>query len=296
MRATVAAFSIALLTTIAIPAHPQAALSADPELDRQLAEDPSRHRRLPGRRGRGARRLPVPPLRHRCSAHGRALGELGANEPADRPQAAVGHPVHPGGRPAGARRRDLRPSPAAGRFTPRRLRRITDEWHVHDMPELIERLTRHQSRLVRHIARRRMEALGMTGEDGRPDLAMLHVWLWSDHPDGMFANYNPALPYLRAGLPTSWAHRGDYAAARGIDLLNEGACDRAAGRTRRFLGADQFPRRQAAGPMRPGGERGDRRPRRRRHRRRTQRGRRTRLARAGLRRSSRRSPRSSSVS
>ena len=151
-----------------------------------------------------------------------------------------------------------------------------DEWHVHDMPELIERLTRHQSRLVRHVAGRRMEALGMTGEDGRPKLAMLHVWLWSDHPDGMFANYNPTLPYLRAGLPTSWARPGDYAAARGIDLLNEGACDRAAGRTRRFLGADRSLG-TGCGAMRPGGERGNRRPRRRRHRRRARRGRRARV-------------------
>ncbi len=35
----------------------------------------------------------------------------------------------------------------------------------------------------------------------QPRLAMFHAWIWTDNPDGLFAQDNWALPFLRLGLP-----------------------------------------------------------------------------------------------
>jgi hypothetical protein len=51
---------------------------------------------------------------------------------------------------------------------------------------------------------------------------MLHAWVWSDNPDGMFAQQHRTLPYLRAGLPADWAKSGTVAAAWGVSLLRNG--------------------------------------------------------------------------
>jgi hypothetical protein len=112
----------------------------------------------------------------------------------------------------------------------------TDRWHRHDMPELIRLLTRRQPWVVRSIVQKRLDQWAEF--DGRTELAMLHVWLWSYNPDGMFANYNPALPYMRAGLPPEWSSAGDYSAARGIELTAPGGCDRMAVQIRRFFGKE----------------------------------------------------------
>jgi hypothetical protein len=39
------------------------------------------------------------------------------------------------------------------------------------------------------------------GHDGAPRLSMLHVWLWLDNPEGIFAADNWAIPYLRLQIP-----------------------------------------------------------------------------------------------
>lgn len=110
----------------------------------------------------------------------------------------------------------------------------SDQWHVHDIPELIRHLTRTRSWLVRRATSVGLGNGRWTGPDGRTDLAMVHVWLWSDNPEGVFANYNPALPYLRAGLPPAWARSGDYDAARGMTLLVPGGCAAITGRLSRL--------------------------------------------------------------
>ncbi len=115
-----------------------------------------------------------------------------------------------------------------------------DVWHTHDLPEMVERLTRNQPWYVRWITSRRAASWG--GPDGRTQLAMLHVWLWSPSPDGVFANYNPALPYIRAGLPPEWARPGGVPGARAIGLLAPDACGALIGRTRRLIRADRAQR------------------------------------------------------
>ena len=39
------------------------------------------------------------------------------------------------------------------------------------------------------------------GHAGAPRLSMLHVWLWLDNPEGIFAADNWAIPYLRSQIP-----------------------------------------------------------------------------------------------
>ena len=39
------------------------------------------------------------------------------------------------------------------------------------------------------------------GSGDQPRLAMFHAWVWTENPDGLFAQDNWALPFLRLGLP-----------------------------------------------------------------------------------------------
>jgi hypothetical protein len=99
-----------------------------------------------------------------------------------------------------------------------------DVWHVHDIERIAQAVTEGRP-LLRWMVERK--AHGNTPvADGRTQLTMLHVWVWQDNPDGVFALENRALPYLRVGLPAEWARSGDEAAASGTALLAEGACAR----------------------------------------------------------------------
>jgi hypothetical protein len=66
-------------------------------------------------------------------------------------------------------------------------------------------------------------------------VARLRAWLWLPNPDGIFAEQHRALPYLRAGLPASYVDRGDWDAAQGTALLQEGACKNEAGAFRTLV-------------------------------------------------------------
>ena len=58
-----------------------------------------------------------------------------------------------------------------------------------------------------------------TGGEG-PRLAMLHAWIWSESPSGVFAADNWAIPYLRLGLSVSDAAP---AVPRALSLVSGGA-------------------------------------------------------------------------
>jgi hypothetical protein len=118
-----------------------------------------------------------------------------------------------------------------------------DRWHAHDIESLVRRFTERESGLVRWVVDRSLARGQWRGSGGRTELAMLHVWLWSANPDGIFANYNPTLPYLRAGLPSAWARAGDHAAARGIELLRPESCREAVRRFSWVVKADDGQRR-----------------------------------------------------
>ena len=98
-----------------------------------------------------------------------------------------------------------------------------DHWHVHDLPKLARALVQDRP-MLRWVVNRRIEQGKVGADAGRTHLVMVHAWVWSDNPDGMFAQQHRALPYLRAGLPAAWAATGDLDAAWGSALLR-GGCD-----------------------------------------------------------------------
>ena len=65
------------------------------------------------------------------------------------------------------------------------------------------------------------EGHGGHARRGGPRLAMVHVWTWTENPDGMLAQYNWALPYLRLGLPVP--PESPAAARRALSLAAGGA-------------------------------------------------------------------------
>jgi hypothetical protein len=93
-----------------------------------------------------------------------------------------------------------------------------DRWHTHDVAKLARAFVADRP-LLRWVVDRRL-ARG----DGRTRLSMVHAWVWSDNPDGVFADEHRALPYLRAGLPAEWAASAGREAARGVALLSPSAC------------------------------------------------------------------------
>src|SRR5688572_24670144 len=73
-----------------------------------------------------------------------------------------------------------------------------DHWHVHDVEALARELTRDRP-LLGWIVDRRADRGKLGAGDGRTQLSMVHAWVWSENPQGVFASDNLALPYLRAG-------------------------------------------------------------------------------------------------
>lgn len=59
------------------------------------------------------------------------------------------------------------------------------------------------------------------GHGRAPRLAMLHAWVGSENPDGVFAQHNWALPFRRAEIPLNGPP--PEAAARALSLLGGGA-------------------------------------------------------------------------
>lgn len=98
-----------------------------------------------------------------------------------------------------------------------------DHWHVHQVDALARALVGDRP-LLRALVERRIAQGAVGAGEGRSDLVMLHVWTGMENPDGVFANRNVALPYVRAGLPAEWARPGDPAAAQGVGLLLPDAC------------------------------------------------------------------------
>ena len=98
-----------------------------------------------------------------------------------------------------------------------------DHWHVHDVVKLARAISEGRP-LLRWLTENRITRGKLGGGDGRTHLTMVHAWIWLENPDGMFANDHPVLPYLRAGLPESWAEKGRLDAARGISLAARDGC------------------------------------------------------------------------
>ncbi|MFQ5744423.1 MAG: hypothetical protein ACE5HV_12665 [Acidobacteriota bacterium] len=99
-----------------------------------------------------------------------------------------------------------------------------DLWHIHDLVK-IARAASLDRPLLRWVAERRIHNGKIGAGDGRTELTMVHAWVWLDNPDGVFAQDNRVLPYLRAGLPPEYAAEASADAAFGVSLLSNQACD-----------------------------------------------------------------------
>lgn len=116
-----------------------------------------------------------------------------------------------------------------------------DQWHTHDVTRLARAATAERP-LLRSIVERRIRRGRVGAGDGRTMLTMVHAWIWSENPDGLFAQQHRALPYLRAGLPASHALDGSEAAALGVSLIVAEGCAQEVRRTDKLAG---LSRRQA---------------------------------------------------
>lgn len=110
-----------------------------------------------------------------------------------------------------------------------------DVWHTHDVTRLARAATAERP-LLRAIVDRRIRRGRVGAGDGRTLLTMVHAWVWSGNPDGMFAGQHRGLPYLRARLPASYAVGASEAAAMGVSLLAPDGCVAEVRRTDRLAG------------------------------------------------------------
>jgi hypothetical protein len=121
-----------------------------------------------------------------------------------------------------------------------------DVWHTHDVTRLARAATAERP-LLRSIVERRIRRGRVGAGDGRTLLTMVHAWVWSENPDGMFAGEHRGLPYLRAGLPASHAAGAGEAAAMGVSLLAPEACADEVRRTDRLAGLSRGQSRDLRG-------------------------------------------------
>lgn len=96
-----------------------------------------------------------------------------------------------------------------------------DRWHAHDMLRAIEAALSDRP-ILRWFANEWLKANYFDKGDQRGRVAMLHVWVGVPNPDGVFADHNRTLPYLKMGLPASDA--GSMDTAHGIDMATPNGC------------------------------------------------------------------------
>jgi hypothetical protein len=95
-----------------------------------------------------------------------------------------------------------------------------DRWHVHDMLKAIEAALQDRP-LLRWLANGWIDANYRNYGDDRGRLAMVHVWVGVPNPDGIFADHNRNVPYLKLGLPTFFADGASIESAQGL-ILRQG--------------------------------------------------------------------------
>ena len=103
-----------------------------------------------------------------------------------------------------------------------------DRWHVHDVERALRAATEDRP-LLRWLANAWIDRDYRSKGDDRSRLAMVHAWVATPSPDGVFSTNNRAIPYLRVGLPASFAEVGSEAAALGVNLAAPNGCATALG-------------------------------------------------------------------
>jgi hypothetical protein len=98
-----------------------------------------------------------------------------------------------------------------------------DRWHVHDFVKALGAALEERPAL-NWLAEAWLDGAYRSKGDHRGRLAMAHVWVTLPNPDGMFADLNRTLPYLKRGLPAAWANGASEASARGLHLATARGC------------------------------------------------------------------------
>lgn len=98
-----------------------------------------------------------------------------------------------------------------------------DKWHVHDFPRAIAAATETRP-MLRWLAQQFVDPNWSRGGARRGRVAMVHVWPTLPNPDGPFADKHRVLPYLKLGLPASFADGASLQAAKGLHLATARGC------------------------------------------------------------------------
>ena len=98
-----------------------------------------------------------------------------------------------------------------------------DKWHVHDFEAALAAALQDRP-LLRWLANGWIDRNYRRKGDNRGRIAMVHAWVTLPNPDGVFADYNRTLPYLKLGLPIAYAEGASVAAAKGLNLATAKGC------------------------------------------------------------------------
>ena len=98
-----------------------------------------------------------------------------------------------------------------------------DKWHVHDFEKAIAAALQDRP-ILRWLANGWLDSNYRGKGDNRGRIAMVHAWVTIPNPDGVFADYNRTLPYLKLGLPVAFAEGAGVAAAKGLNLATGNGC------------------------------------------------------------------------
>lgn len=98
-----------------------------------------------------------------------------------------------------------------------------DKWHVHDFPKAIAAATETRP-VLRWFVQGFADRAFNRGGVNRGRVAMIHVWPTLPNPDGPFADKHRLLPYLKLGLPASYAEGASLQAGKGLHLATARGC------------------------------------------------------------------------
>lgn len=98
-----------------------------------------------------------------------------------------------------------------------------DKWHVHDFEKAIAAALQDRP-ILRWLANGWLDRNYRSKGDNRGRIAMVHAWVTIPNPDGVFADYNRTLPYLKLRLPAAYAEGASVAAAKGLNLATTNGC------------------------------------------------------------------------
>lgn len=99
----------------------------------------------------------------------------------------------------------------------------TDTWHVHDLEHAVAAALKDRP-VLHWMAQNWVLGPMRSKGDIHTRLAMTHVWVGLPNPDGLFADTHRLLPYLKLGLPVTFASGASLSAAKGLHLATAKGC------------------------------------------------------------------------